>query len=113
MQPALVLRGETAASGNFLHLLLAVPEQRDLGADRAAVAGGAFQFKLDPLIFRRHRVLVNQQRPLLVGDHNVEHAAIPQIRQRDRAAIVSVGDADRLGDIDKFAGAIVQPDRFD
>ena len=90
MQAALVLRGEAAAAGNFLHLLLAVPEQRDLRADRAAVAGGAFQFEFDPLIFRRHRVLVDQQRALLVGDHNIEHAAIPQVRQRDGAAVVSI-----------------------
>ena len=109
MQPPLVLRGETAAAGNFLHLLLAVPEQRHLRADRAAVAGGAFQFEFDPLVFRRHRVLVNQQRPLLIGDHHVEHAAIPQIRQRHRAPVIRVGDADRLRHIDKLAGAIVQP----
>ena len=46
----------------------------------------------------------------MIGHHHVEHAAIPQIRQRDRAAVVSVVDSDRLGDIDKFSGAIVQPD---
>ena len=112
MQAPLVLRGEAAASGNFLHLLLAVPEQRDLGADRAAVAGGPFQLKFDPLIFRRHGVLVDQQRALLIGDHDIEHAAVPQIGKRDRAAVISVADSDRLGHIDKLAGAIVQPNRL-
>ena len=49
MQPPLVLRSESAAAGNFLHLLLAVPIQSHLRADRAAIARRAFQRKLDPL----------------------------------------------------------------
>ena len=52
MQPPLVLRRKAAAAGNFLHLLLPIPEQRDLRADRAAIAGGSFQLKFDPLVLR-------------------------------------------------------------
>ena len=110
MQAPLILRRESAAPGNFLHLLLAIPEQRDLRADRAAIALRSFQLKFDPLVLRRHRVLVNQQRPSLIGDDHIEHAAIPQIRQRHRAPVVRIRDADCLRHIDKFPAAIVQPD---
>src|SRR5580700_7008831 len=109
MKSPLILRGEAATARNLLYLLLAVPEERDLSANRTAVARGSFQLKFDPFIFWRHRVLVNQQRTLLVGHHNVEHAAIPEVRQRDGAAVVNVADSNRLSHIDKFSGAIVQP----
>ncbi len=101
------MRGKTTATGNFLRLLLAIPEHRDASADRAAVAGGSFQLKLDPLVLRRHRVLVHQQWPILVGDRDVEDAAVPQVGKRDRTTVVSVADSDGLGDIDKFPGAVV------
>src|SRR6202040_4473525 len=75
MQAALILRGETATAGNLLNLMLTVPEKRDLRSDRAAVAARAFEFKLDPLVFRRDGVLVDQQRAALVGHHHIQHAA--------------------------------------
>src|ERR1700680_13557 len=112
MQPPLVLRGETTASRHLLHLLLAIPEQSDASADRTAVAGGSFQFELDPLVLLRHRVLVDQQWPLLVSDHNVEDTAVPQVGKRDCTAVVSISDSHRLGHIDKFSRAVVHPDSF-
>ena len=77
MQPPVILRGKSAAAGHFLDLLLAIPEQCDLRADRAPVTCGSFQFEFDPLIFWRDGVLVKKQRAVLIGDDNVEHAAIP------------------------------------
>ncbi len=77
MQAALILGGETAAAGDFLDLMLTVPEKRDLRADRAAIAARALELELDPLIFRRDGVLVDQQRAALVRHDHVEDAAIP------------------------------------
>src|SRR5580704_3412522 len=77
MYSAIILCGETAAAGNILHLLLPIPEQRDLSADGTAVTGGSFQLKLYPLVPRGHGVFVKQQRPTLVGDNNIQHATIP------------------------------------
>ena len=63
MQAALILRGEAAATRDLLHLLLPIPEQPHLCANGAAVADAALQGKGDPLIVRRHSVLVQQQWP--------------------------------------------------
>ena len=90
VQPALPLRSVAVAAGHDLHLLLAVPEQPHLGADGAAVRRRPFQLKLDPVIARRDRVFVNEQRPVLIGDDHVLHAAIPQVGRRDRPAVVLV-----------------------
>jgi len=43
MQPPVILRGETAATGDLLHLLLTIPKQRHLGADRAAVTAAVIR----------------------------------------------------------------------
>ena len=110
VQRRLVLRGEAASSGHPWHLLVAAPEQGDLGADRAAVTGGSFQFEFDPFVFGSHRVLVHQQGPILVGHDNVQHSAIPQVRQGDGASVIGVRDSDRRGHIDKSAGAVIEPD---
>ena len=42
MQAALILRGESAATRDLLHLLLSIPEQPHLGANGTAVADAAF-----------------------------------------------------------------------
>src|SRR3984885_81921 len=110
MQPPIMLRCKTAAAGNLLHLLLTVPKQDNLGADGAAVTGRPFQFKFNPLVLRCHRVLVKQQRPVLIGHNHIEHATIPQIHQRHRTSVIPIRSADRLGNIDKLSGAIVEPD---
>ena len=52
MQAALILRGESAATRDLLHLLLPMPEQPHLCANGAAVAEAAFQGKRDPLVVR-------------------------------------------------------------
>src|SRR5439155_17982066 len=81
------------------------------GADGAAITLRPFQLELYPLILRYYRVFVNQEWPFLVGDDDVEHAAIPQVGERDSAAVVSIRDADGLGDIDELA-ILVKPDAF-
>src|SRR6266536_298391 len=68
VQAPLILRGEAAASGHFLDLLLTIPVDRHLRPDRAAIARRAFQLELDPRILRRDRILVNQERPVLMRD---------------------------------------------
>src|ERR1700724_835022 len=110
MQSPLILCGKTAASGNLLHLLPPAPEKSNLGADRASVTRRSFQFELDPLVFRSHRVLVYQQRPILVGHDNVENTTIPQIGEGQGTPVVGIRDSDRRGHIDKSAGAVIQPD---
>src|SRR5687768_16620441 len=54
-------------------------------------------------------VAVNEQRSALVRDDDVEDAAIPQIRERDRAPVERIPGADNLGDVGEAAGAIVHP----
>src|ERR1043165_8926490 len=62
VQTSLVLRAETTATRNLLHLLAPIPEQTHLRADRTAIARRAFEFETDPLVLGVHVVLVNQQR---------------------------------------------------
>jgi hypothetical protein len=63
MQPPLILRRETAAARNFLHLLLPIPEKRYLGADRAAVARRPFELEFDPRVFGRTVFLYTSNGP--------------------------------------------------
>src|SRR5690606_19210856 len=76
VQAALVLGAVAAGAGHFLHLLLTVPVQPYLRADGASIAGGSFEFEGNPRVLGRDVVLVDQQRPALVGDHHIEHASI-------------------------------------
>src|ERR1700730_15922 len=109
MQRSLILCAKSAASRNFLHLPLPVPEHCDLRSYRGAIAVRADKLKFNPLILWRNRVFVNQQRATLVGDHDVENAAIPQIGHGYRAPVIGVGYAHGLSDIRKFASAIIYP----
>ena len=111
VQAPLVLRAEAAAAADFLHLPLAVPVQLDARADRAAVARRALELERDPVAPRLHGVLVDQQRTALVGDDDVEHAAVRQIGERDGAAVVGVGRADDLRHLGEAAGAVVRSRR--
>lgn len=112
MQAAIVLCGKARASGNFLRLHLSIPVQRDLRANRAAIAGCSFQLKFDPFIRRIDSIFVKQQRTFLIGDNHVQHSTIPQVGQSYGTAVVGVGDTDSLRDIDELTGAVVQPDAF-
>ena len=58
--------------------------------------GRALELELDPVPPRRHGVAIDQQRSALVGDDDVEHAAVAEIGQRDGAAVEGVGRADDL-----------------
>src|SRR4029453_7954740 len=58
MHAALILRGESAATRDLLHLLLPIPEQPHLCGHGAGVADAAFQGQGDPLVVRPHGVLV-------------------------------------------------------
>ncbi len=68
------------------------------------------QLELDPGVLGRDGVLVDQQRPALVGDEHVEDAAVPEVDQGHGAAVVGVGVADRLGDLGELPRAVVEPD---
>src|SRR5688572_29830901 len=83
--------------------------QLDVGADRTAIAGTAFELELNPVTARLDGVAVNEQRSALVRDDDVEDAAIPQIRERDGAAVEGIPGADHLGDVGQAPGAIVDP----
>src|SRR4029079_4488250 len=92
VQLALILRAETGAARNFLQLLPSVPEDLDLRPDGAAIraraAGGvvaaaSFQLKANPVAITRNGVLVEQQRPALIGDDSIERAAAVEIGQRN------------------------------
>src|SRR5215510_5054095 len=76
MQAALILRCESATTRDLLHLLLPMPEQPHLCANGAAVADAAFQGKGDPLVVRRHGVLVQQQRSFLISHYHIQYAAV-------------------------------------
>src|SRR5579872_664955 len=109
MQATIVLCGKACTPGNFLLLLLAIPKERNLRTDRATIAGRSFQLKLDPLVLGRNSVFVNQQRSLLIGDDNVEHATIPEVGEGYGPAVIGIRNAHSLGNIDKLSGPIVQP----
>src|ERR1700679_2893582 len=109
MQPAVVLGGESASTGNLLQLVLAVPVKSDLRTDRTVVAGGADKRKFQPLVPRSHRVLVDQQRAALVRHHYIENPAVPQVSHGDRSPVVDIVRTNRLGYIDEFSCPIVDP----
>jgi hypothetical protein len=103
------LGGKAIAAGYVLNLLLAVPEQRNLGANGAAIAPGSLEIELNPVIARGDGDFVDEQRAALIRNDGVEYARVPQIGKRDGAAIISVGDAHGLRYVFEFAGAIVHP----
>src|SRR5262245_40362326 len=96
MHPALILCSKATAPRHLLHLLLPIPEQPHLRANGAAIARAALQVKSDPSALRRNGVLVQQQRPFLIGHYHIQHATIPQIGERDSATIVRVCDPNHL-----------------
>src|SRR5215510_3100189 len=112
MQAALILRCESAATRDLLHLLLPIPEQPHLCANGAAVADTAFQCKGDPLVVRCDGVLIQQQRPLLIDHHHIQHTTIPQIGKRYGTAIICVSDPNRLRYVKELPGTIVEPHAF-
>ena len=109
MEAAVVLGGETVAAGDLLDLFLAVPAHGDLRADGAAVAPGALEGELDPLVAGVDGVAVEEQGAALVGDDDIERARIEQVGHDDGAAVKGVGDADGVGDVDELARAVVEP----
>src|SRR5689334_8990770 len=109
MQPSLVLRTKTTASGNLLHLLVSIPAQTHLSADRAAVTCGPVVLEIEPLVLGSHIVFVNQQRSSLIRDDHVEDAAIPKIDKRDCPPVKNVTRSDGLRHVHKLTGAVVDP----
>ena len=107
------------AAGHFLHLLLAVPEHRHLRADRAAIrarrlrrcrsqapsSSNAIQCAI-----RRHLVLYSSSGPRWLATTTSSTPRFDEVGERDRAAVVAIGGADHLGDVDEAAGAVVDPD---
>jgi hypothetical protein len=79
MKSALVLRTKTTTARNLLGLLMTVPEQTKLCADRSAITRGAFELKTDPLVLRRHVVLINQLLAFLIRHDHIQHTTIPDI----------------------------------
>ena len=79
------------------------------GVARPIGSAGPFEIERNPLPIGRHVVPIQQQRPALVGDDDVEGAAIGEIGDRDRAAVVAIGGADHLRDVDEPPRAVADP----
>src|SRR4051794_22833304 len=77
MQGPLVLRRVSGTPGNLLQLLLTVPEDPHLRTDGAAIGRLPAQIEADPAAISRDRVLVDEQRTPLVGNDDIQCAAIP------------------------------------
>src|SRR5688500_14883671 len=99
VQAPLVLRGVTTRGNDFLQLLLTFPADTDLRAEGAAIARFTFELKGNPVAAGFHLVTVKQQRTALVGDDDIEHAAILKVGESNRASIVTVFCSDGLGDL--------------
>src|ERR1051325_557144 len=112
MHLALILGTETATPRNHLRLLLPIPRQSYLCSDCTAVALGTFEIKLNPLIFSCNGVFVEEKRSSFIGHHHIEHAAMPQVGECDRATVICIVYTDRLRHIDKPPRAVVHPDFF-
>src|SRR5918911_905786 len=70
MEATLVLGAESAAARHLLHLLLPVPKQPHLSANRAAVARRPLKLEADPAVLGQGAVFVDEQRPFLIRyDH--------------------------------------------
>src|ERR1700722_13926523 len=82
MQPAFVRGAESATAGYLLQLLVPVPENPHLGADRTAVDRLSFELELYPMVVWRDRISIEQNRTVLICHHCVQRAAILKIGQR-------------------------------
>src|SRR5205823_10882455 len=82
VEPAVVLARESGAPVHNLELARPARDEEHLRPDGAAVRARAHELERDPVVARRNAVLVDQRRLALVRDHDVEHTAIEQIRQR-------------------------------
>ena len=89
VQAQIVLCGESCSGGHLLKLLLAVPVEPDFRADGVAVALCGFEMELNPLLRRIDVVPVDEQRPILIGDDDIERAVIPEIADGDSARTAS------------------------
>jgi len=82
---------QTRCRPHRLHLLLATPEEHHL---RPRSRCGCFLFLPDQTQSssrtRSRHILVDQQWTSLVGDHRVQRACVPEIRQRHGPAIVAI-----------------------
>src|SRR5688572_697642 len=89
-----VLAREAAARRHDLQLAPTGELALDLRADRAGVRRAPAQAEADPAVVVARLVAVDEQRPLLVGDDEVERAVVEQVDERHGAAIELVGDSD-------------------
>ena len=111
VKPALILGAEAAPTADLLHLPLPVPLDFNAGADCAAIADGALELECNPVPARADRVRIHEERATLIRDNHVEGAAVRQIRECDRAAVMRVARADVLRDLREPACAVVYPQR--
>src|SRR3954470_4808926 len=79
VQDALVLRREPGGRGHFLQLPVPLPLHLDAGADGTPVTGGSLERELDPVTVGGHLVAIEQERSLLVGDDDVQGAAVGEV----------------------------------
>src|SRR3954471_423921 len=109
VQAALILGAESAASRDFLNLLLAVPEKTHFSPYSAAITGAALQLKLDPLISCCDLIFIDQQRGSLVRCYRIERAIIVQISQHDSSSVIAVGRSYNLRHFFELSSAVIDP----
>src|SRR6187549_42701 len=109
VEPALVLGAESRSRRYLLGLHVRIPVHLHASTDRTAIAGRSFELELDPVTPWGDVVLIDQQRTALVGNDDVQCAAVAQIRQSDGATIVRVTGADCLRDVGKTPRSVVEP----
>src|SRR3954470_11519735 len=100
VQAAVVLAGESRSAVDDAALAQIACLDRHLGADRAAIAAGAYQLESDPVVGAVRKIAVDESGLVLVGDDDVHRAAIPQVGERHRSSVVKVGRTDLLRDVD-------------
>ena len=101
MEPPIVLAAKAAAAVDRLQRLFVAKLQQNLRADRARIAALADELELDPMTLRIDFVAIDEQRALLIGDHDVERTAIEEIGERDRSPVVQIVRSDRFGRVDE------------
>src|SRR5580698_3348639 len=112
MDASVILRGEAVAAGDLLQLLLVIPVQSNLRANRAAIAFCSFERKFDPVVARRDSVLIDQKRAVLIRYDHIERSSVPKICERDRAAVIPIGCAHSLRNIKEPARTVIEPHVF-
>jgi hypothetical protein len=96
VQPPVVLARESRPAVDDPPLCEISRLEHHLGADRAAIAARADEPEGDPVVGAVGIAAIQHRWLILVRDDHVDGAAIGEVGERHRAAVVQVRHADRL-----------------